>query len=69
MKRCIKYLDWGVKDLRRDGSDNATNFAYLTNKNRTLARPSRAVIIFVHFFPVLGNLRLKMTISQVIKRT
>ena len=44
-----------VQDLRRDGSDNATNFAYLMNKNKTFARPLRAFIISVHLFPVLGK--------------
>ena len=42
------------------------NFAYLMNESKTFARPSRAFIIVVHFFPVL---RREMTISQVIKRT
>ena len=42
--------------LRRDGIDNATNFAYLMNKNKNFARPSHAfLVISVHFFPVLGK--------------
>ena len=45
--------------LRRDGIDNATNFAYLMNKNKSFARPSHAFFFFfvisVHFFPVLGK--------------
>ena len=44
-----------IKDLRRHASDNVSHFAYLANKNKTSARPSRAVIISVRFFPVLGK--------------
>ena len=36
-------------DLRRDGSDNATNFAYLMNKNKSFARPPRTFYTSVHF--------------------
>ena len=32
-----------------------TNFAYLMNKNKTFARLSRAFIITIHLFPVLGK--------------
>jgi len=32
-----------------------TNFAYLMKQNKSFARPSRAFIISVHFFPVLGK--------------
>ena len=42
-------------DLRRDRSDNGTNFAYLMNQNKSFARPSRAFFISVYFFPVLGE--------------
>ena len=45
----------GSQDLRRDDSDNATHFAYLMNKNKTFARPSRAFIIYEHLFPVLDK--------------
>ena len=48
------------RDLGRDGSDIATNFAYLMNKNKTFARPSRAF--------TSANLRREMAISQVLKR-
>ena len=37
--------------LRRYGGDNATNVAYLMNKNKTFTRPSRAFFkISVHAF-------------------
>ena len=37
------------------GNCNATNVAYLMKQNKSFARPSRAFIISVHFFPVLGK--------------
>ena len=35
-----------------DSSENATNFAYLITKNKSFVRPSRALFISVHFFPI-----------------
>ena len=34
---------------------NATNFAYLTNSNKSFARPSRTFLISAYFFHVLGK--------------
>ena len=51
----LKRGNRGIKDLRRDDSDNATNLAYLMNKDKTFARSSHAFIISVHFFPVLDK--------------
>ena len=36
-------------------SFDATKFAYLINKNKSFARPSRAFFNFLHFFQVLGK--------------
>ena len=43
------FFQQGVLDLWRDGSDNATTFAYLMNKNRGFARPSRPFFYFCTF--------------------
>ena len=45
----------GEVDLRREDSDNATDFAYLMKQNNSFARPSRVFFISVHFFHVLGK--------------
>ena len=46
---------WGVYDLRRDGNENVTNFAYLMSKSNSFARSVRAFLVFVHFFHVFGK--------------
>ena len=62
MEKALVFWAWALllsvlanKDLRRDGSDNATNVAYLMKQIKSFARPSRAFFISVHFFPVLGK--------------
>ena len=47
----------GVLDQRRDCRDGATKFAYLIDKNKSFARPSRAFFFFnsMHFFQVLSK--------------
>ena len=42
----VTYLA-NIRGLKIFGSDNATNFAYLRNKNKSCTRPS------VNFLPVL----------------
>jgi len=53
------------RDLRRDGSDNVTNFAYLTSKNRSFARSFRAFLFLYISFPFSAHLRLESIISLV----
>ena len=52
----IRGVNWSFGSIREfkiyDDSNNATNFAYLMNKNKTFARHSRGFILSVHFFPV-----------------
>ena len=65
----IHYSDLEMRLGRRDCSDDATKFAYLIDKNKSFARPSRAFLIPCISFKFSANLRLEMTISQVLQRT
>ena len=55
----LRRLAFSVPTIREfkinDCSDDAPKFAYLIDKNKSFARPSRAFLNSVHFFQVLGK--------------
>ena len=55
----LRRLAFSVPTIREfkinDCSDDAPKFAYLIDKNKSFARPSRAFFNSVHFFQVLGK--------------
>ena len=53
-----------------DATAATTKFAYLIDKNKSFARPSRAFFLIPYIsFKFSANLRREMTISQVFQRT
>ena len=48
-----KSREFKIYDLRRQRQRH--KFCIFNEQKQTFARPSRAVIISVHFFPVLGK--------------
>ena len=58
----------GVKDLRRDGSDNASNFSFLINLKALHAPRVPFLFLYISFL-FSANVRREMIISQVLQRT